>query len=357
MRKGMVRCGHCFHPFNAVDNEVPGPRTTAAQPPGATTVVEPTTADAPTATPAPTADPLSVPSAFAALDTDMVDDASATAEQAPAPPPRPEVIRSGRRPSSPTPKPATELPVRHLPPASAPFSDEFDDEEFDGGQFNDQQADDDAPTERLSPLHPAGLDSDTVPARPQSDDGREEVRAAHVRFEPRSLDARYGPRKARPSAGLRLLAGLSIGLLGGLLAVQLIYLYRMEIARDLPDLRPLLVRACAELGCTVPLPHDIALIAVEAAELQSEPGQPGSYQLHLTVTNQAEYLQAWPHLELTLTDGGDSPMARRVLTPEQWAGPAAAAEALAGHQVVAARIPFRSTTATPTGYRVKVFYP
>lgn len=330
-RAGAVRCGHCFHPFNAVENEV------AAAP-----------ARAPSSAAAqPEADAAQADARVDALESDTLDDfRDRSDDHAPAPPPAatppPEVIRSTRR---------------RTPPAVA--VDDFPEIRREtGAAFGAGML---AATPRSGQLSGAAADpaaeTDTDEAGSAARTPVGEVRPAHIRLEPRSLDARYGPGRTPPGPLMRLFAGIAAGLLCSLLAVQAAYLFRMEIARDLPGLRPLLVRACAELGCEVPLPRDIGLIAVEASELQSEPGRPGSYLLRVTVNNQADHVQAWPHLELTLTDGGDAPLARRVLTPEQWAGEASAAEALAPHQVVAAHIPFRSSSPTPTGYRVHVFYP
>lgn len=357
-RRGAVRCGHCFHPFNAPENEVGGesaPPAPAARPTPA--------AAAPSAPPLAPATPSPRPQAqgFDALDFGMLDDLPAADPEPPAavvssppasprpawsPPPAaplppPDVIRSTRRP---------------VPPTAA--REAFDDDDaLPTAEFS-QTTLPAAPSASRPPAPEPGGDATTG-----EETGNEaripvaEVRPAHVRLEPRNLDERYGRDRSTSSPLLRLLGGMAAGLLCGSLAVQAIYLFRMEIARDLPGLRPLLVAACAEVGCEVPLPHAIDLIAVEASELQSEPGRPGSYLLHVTVNNQADHVQAWPHMELTLTDGGDTPLARRVLTPAQWAGTAADAEAISAHQVVAAHIPFRSSTTTPTGYRVIVFYP
>lgn len=365
-RAGAVRCGHCFHPFDAAENEVAaaapasGPKGAAAQPeaPGAQADAR-IAADAPTparAGPTPAAAAAAAPEDEAgrarersgALDFDLLEDLPDRSHgSAPAAPPAaapaPEVIRSMRRPA---------------PPAAA--IDDFPEPRSDAGAALGAGSLPAAFGAGQPPglaLDPAAEDVDADEAGSATRTPVGEVRPAHVRLEPRSLDARYGAGKSPPGPLRRLFAGIAAGLLCSLLAAQAAYLFRMEIARDLPGLRPLLVRACAELGCEVPLPRDIALIAVEASELQSEPGRPGSYLLRVTVNNQADHVQAWPHLELTLTDGGDAPLARRVLAPAQWAAEAGAAEALAAHQVVAAHIPFRSSAPTPTGYRVHVFYP
>ena len=95
---------------------------------------------------------------------------------------------------------------------------------------------------------------------------------------------------------------------------------------------------------------------------RSEPGKPGQYILHATVNNRAEYAQTWPHMELTLTDAGDQPIARRVLAPEEWLpddqhGTAQGVSSFASHKAVSARIAFAAADLSPTGYRVYIFYP
>lgn len=171
------------------------------------------------------------------------------------------------------------------------------------------------------------------------------------------LDATYGrpPRKTHPA--LRALGGMLVVVLTALLALQTAYLYRMEIARDLPGLRPLLTEACARAGCTIPYPQDAERIAIEASDLQAEPGKPGRYLLHATLNNRAEYPQRWPHLELTLTDAGDNPMSRRVLAPAEWMNPAETAEAFPPRNAIELRLPFEVPGLAPTGYRIYAFYP
>lgn len=170
------------------------------------------------------------------------------------------------------------------------------------------------------------------------------------------LDAIYG--KPPQASGLRrTLWGLAVGLLAGILAVQAIYLFRQDLARALPGLRPLLVTACERLGCTMPLPREAAQISIDTSDLQSEPGRPGRFVLHATVKNRADFLQAWPHLELTLTDANDSALVRKVFSPAEWvaSGRIEAGFAPRGDAVV--RLAFDVTAVAPTGYRVYVFYP
>lgn len=192
--------------------------------------------------------------------------------------------------------------------------------------------------------------------------------AAHVvaeeRIEPDSaavdtarLDATYGrpPEPANPLA--RTVWGLAVTVLAGALVVQGAYLFREELSRELPGLRPLYVAVCEQVGCDMPLPRDAALFNIENSDLQSEPGRPGRHMLYATVRNRAPYPQAWPHLELTLTDAQDGPLARRVFTPEEWVGSAPLGHGFRARSETAIRLAFDTPGLQATGYRVYVFYP
>ncbi|BAL26033.1 zinc-ribbon and DUF3426 domain-containing protein [Azoarcus sp. KH32C] len=159
------------------------------------------------------------------------------------------------------------------------------------------------------------------------------------------------------SAMKRWLLGLGMGVLAGTLAAQAAYIFRDDIARDWPALRPALQAACTRLNCTITLPRVAAQISVDASDLQSEPGRPGRYTLSATIRNRAEYAQAYPHLELTLTDARDRALARRVLAPADWAPGADLERGLAAGREITINLPFEATGLSAAGYRIYVFYP
>lgn len=174
---------------------------------------------------------------------------------------------------------------------------------------------------------------------------------------PIHLDERYAPVRAPRSPLRRALGALLIMLLGSALALQLAFLFRTDIARELPALRPLLSAACARAGCTVPYPRDGSRLAIEVSDLLSEPGLPGRYLLRATLINRASHEQAWPHLELTLTDAGDRPVSRRTLTPAQWLPPGKDQGALPARAAIDVRLAFTLEGPAPTGYRLYALYP
>ena len=136
------------------------------------------------------------------------------------------------------------------------------------------------------------------------------------------------PATARPAAkedrGFRLplwlwLAGVLIALVA--LAAQLVYLFRTEIAAEVPGARAPLVASCQVLGCTVPLPQKPGFLRTEWSEMSFIPDQPQLVQLGATLKNHAPYPVAWPYLELTLKDGEEHPLAKKVFAPQDYLTP------------------------------------
>lgn len=373
-RRGEVRCGHCFHPFNALEHAIDMPVEAPAATASAAGAAQPPRS----ASPAPTLEratqrtqgadffvlaekPQTAASAGAALDFEIPDfpppDAPQHAELAKDAEwaERAEVPASREAPTPPAPFERAGLTDYALAPGaegSPPYAQAaFIPPMMPGVLRSGRRAATAAPAEpSAAPAHEPAPETEP-PAQP----------AAQAAPEPAPdiarLDAAYGRPKQAAHPAVRALASLVLVLMLGLLGTQLGYLYRMEIARELPGLRPLLVAACARIGCTVPYPRDADRIAIDASELQSEPGRPGHYLLQATLNNRAGYPQHWPHLELTLTDAGDKPISRRVLTPADWLPNTQSAEAFAARSAVGVRIPFEAPGIAPTGYRIYLFYP
>jgi hypothetical protein len=159
----------------------------------------------------------------------------------------------------------------------------------------------------LSPtLHAVALDDIEEYSAPLHDDDEDII----TRF-----NEAYGD-PAR-SSGSKLW-GLIVFVLGVALAGQALYLFREPLSRELPGLRPLLVAACARIGCAMPLPRDASLIKIQDDTLRADPGRPGHYVFFSSIHNLARFTQAWPHLELTLTNASGELLTRRVITPAEW---------------------------------------
>lgn len=143
-----------------------------------------------------------------------------------------------------------------------------------------------------------------------------------------------------------------------LLAGQLAYLFRTELAALYPGVRPSLERACAVLGCEVPLPRKVQFMHIEASDLQADPGRPERLTLSLALRNRASFRQAYPAIELTLTDGEGRPLARRVLLPRDYLREdGVEAQGIGPNTVTDIRLALETGDLRPNGYRLYTFYP
>jgi predicted Zn finger-like uncharacterized protein len=217
---------------------------------------------------------------------------------------------------------------------------------------------DDEPSRQLSlpiePEYPAEeIDLTPIPDVP----GLEEepvTLAQQVQFvEELTDEVVEAPRKKTPWLAIFLAFLLILGLLA-----QAVYFFRIEIGASLPGLKPALEDYCALLNCTVALPQNPDLIAIESSELESDPDHPGVVTLHALIHNQAAYAQAFPRLELTLTSLQDQPVARRVFLPKDYLK-AGEDEKLGfpAKRDLEIKLHLDTTDLKPAGYRLYLFYP
>lgn len=154
-----------------------------------------------------------------------------------------------------------------------------------------------------------------------------------------------------------------VGVVAALLLVltlisQTAYFYRVELAAHLPGLKPLLTQYCGLLDCTVELPRQAESMSIESSELESDRVQGNLVTLHALLHNRAPYAQAYPNLELTLTDMQDAAIARRVFQPAEYlkAGDEMQ-KGLAANRELALALRMDTTDLKPAGYRLFLFYP
>ncbi|MDQ7989907.1 MAG: DUF3426 domain-containing protein [Candidatus Dactylopiibacterium sp.] len=142
-------------------------------------------------------------------------------------------------------------------------------------------------------------------------------------------------------------------------AAQLVFVFRTEIAREQPALRDRLEQACAALGCEVPYPRDgIAELKIEGSEFSPEAGGNNRFRLVATIANRARYAQAWPSIELTVTDRFDIAVARRVFGPQEWVpDDYRRLPAFAADSEITTNLAFDLDKLPAAGYRLYVFYP
>ncbi|XYJ11201.1 DUF3426 domain-containing protein [Telluria sp. B2] len=153
---------------------------------------------------------------------------------------------------------------------------------------------------------------------------------------------------------IAMLAGSLVLLL--VLVAQGAFTFRNALAARFPAAKPVLVSSCAVLGCRVELPAQIDNLVIETGELTTLGG--GAYAFTTQLRNQGAVAQAWPSLELSLTDANDKPLVRRVFAPRDYltAG-MPATNGLAPRTEQAIKLHFRVDDLQPSGYHIAVFYP
>jgi hypothetical protein len=170
----------------------------------------------------------------------------------------------------------------------------------------------------------------------------------------RDLSFDFGPQSRQRQSRLWWLA---IAFLLLALAVQGSYRYRGEIALLLPEAKPLVQRICAELGCDVPLPRRAELLSIESSDLQADGTHPSVMVLTGTLRNRAGFIQAFPALELSLTNAQGQTVARRVLSAKDYAPQGTRPEAgFAAGSELQIRVYIEAAALKPTGYRLYLFY-
>lgn len=103
-----------------------------------------------------------------------------------------------------------------------------------------------------------------------------------------------------------------------LLLGQGVYYFRNQLARSVPELKPVLQKFCASIGCKISLPKVINLLSIDDSGIQQDAKLKGVIRLSSTITNRAKFSQAYPKLEVTLTDERDMPKVRRIFSPSNY---------------------------------------
>jgi predicted Zn finger-like uncharacterized protein len=164
--------------------------------------------------------------------------------------------------------------------------------------------------------------------------------------------------RQRLSQSRRIALLAASGVLALLLVVQLLYQFRVPLAAQSPAAATMLTAACRLFGCTVGLPAHIDMVTIESSELQALPGSADSFTLLALLRNRSATRQQWPHLELTLNDANEAPVARRIIAPRDYLPPSQNPDdGFAANSEQSARLVFSLAQARATGFRVYVFYP
>jgi predicted Zn finger-like uncharacterized protein len=139
---------------------------------------------------------------------------------------------------------------------------------------------------------------------------------------------------------------------------QAIYFMRTEIAALYPQSKPLLTRACQVLKCTVPLPQQIDLLTIDDSDMQEHLTYQNVLVFSSTLINHANFAQAYPNIELTLTNTEDEPVLRRTFKAAEYLQTATSATVgIAAKEEMRIKLQLNTSDIAVAGYRISLNYP
>ena len=151
-----------------------------------------------------------------------------------------------------------------------------------------------------------------------------------------------------------LLLGLLLLILASL---QTIYFLRSKIAANYPQFRPFLVQACDALHCGIDVPKNIDLLTIDDSDVQESKTYEKVIDFSSLLINNANYNQAYPNIELTLTDTNDKPVIRRLITPTEYLKTNAnIVDGIIGNDQIRLKLAISVADVSVAGYRVLLTY-
>ncbi len=126
-----------------------------------------------------------------------------------------------------------------------------------------------------------------------------------------------------PGLAPRLQTRLPFWILGNVLLLSVllaqgVYFYGSQLARLSPPLKPALAGVCHVLGCKLTPPQDINLIDLVEARVAPHPKFNKALRIRATLVNRATFAQAFPTMEVTLSDNSGQVVARRAFKPGEY---------------------------------------
>ncbi len=391
LRGGIVRCGTCREIFDGnaalIDLDAPPPKAAAPEPevlavpdiafPPATSMVDdmaPETIFAfeaePEAEPEPEPEP-EEPSASDAFDEQVAAIDAATPlklapgyvldfdlsepEGAPEAAPEPEPVPEPEDElGDPEPVPSLELSVADDGEISTAEPEDWP----CPGELEHPAAEHDIYFGPLPLVRPSVIDPDEGPASVLPEPEPRKLRPAleHEAEADEPEFVRLHREKEQAARRRRLTMGAGSALLALVLLGQGITTFRNVLAARYPAMTPALAAGCKLLRCKIELPAQIDALVLDAGELQSLGGN--RFQLTTLLRNESALTQAWPYLELELTDATDKALVRRVFTPAQYLPAAVApAKGFGGRSEQPVKIVFELKQLKASGFHIAVFYP
>lgn len=140
------------------------------------------------------------------------------------------------------------------------------------------------------------------------------------------LAAELTPPPTAAPPRYRLGWGLLAALLMLTLVAQYLYFARQDLAQY-PALRPVLQRLCAALECSLPLRHAPARIELLSRDVITHPRIRAALLINATFVNRADFIQAYPVLQISLSGDNGTVVAMRRFQPAEYLPPGIAVAA------------------------------
>ena len=139
--------------------------------------------------------------------------------------------------------------------------------------------------------------------------------------------------------------------------LQTVYFLRAEISWRYPSSQTYLKLACKKIGCDIALAKQINLLVLDDTDLLEDELRVGLMHLSSTIVNQAAFSQAYPTIELTLTDiEGRAKFTSRFSPHDYLEHGTDAKLGLAAGQSLKLMLPLANPDPSMAGYRVRLFY-
>lgn len=147
-------------------------------------------------------------------------------------------------------------------------------------------------------------------------------------------------------------------LLLSLLALfQALFFLRSAIAAYYPQWKPLLSAVCEKLQCTIALQKNIGFMVIGESDMQEDESHQSVINFSSAITNNADYVQAYPTIELTLTNADDQAVIRKLIPPTVYLdNPVAIENGINAHETVHFKLPMYVDQLEVTGYRIQILY-
>ena len=167
-----------------------------------------------------------------------------------------------------------------------------------------------------------------------------------------STEPQYQPKRK-----INIWAMLACVLLAMLAGLQTIYSTRTKIAAEYPQFKSYLVQACSVLKCEVELPKNLDFFTIDDSDMQEDDTHQDVINFSSLLINNAPYTQAYPNIELTLTDTDDQPVLRKVIKPSEYLATSTNVDAgIDSREEERINLAINVTDLAVAGYRVLLVY-